>query len=70
MPEQEENKAGCFGLVISFFIPLIGVILFLLKKDEVINAKSYLYAALYGFVIGIIFSIIVSVVAGAAAAAC
>lgn len=45
-----QESAGCFGIVISLLIPLVGFILYFVKKNEM-DAKPYLYAALIGMVI-------------------
>lgn len=56
--QKEEEKAGCFGIGISFLIPLVGVILYFVKKKEVANAAAYLYAALAGFVLAFVIHIL------------
>jgi predicted membrane channel-forming protein YqfA (hemolysin III family) len=56
--QKKEEKAGCFGIGISFLIPLVGVILYFVKKKEVANAAAYLYAALAGFGVGIVFQLL------------
>lgn len=45
--------------IISFFIPLVGLILYLTQKDQTpIKAKACGKAALIGFILGIVLSII------------
>lgn len=56
MTNSNSNKAGILALILSFIFPLIGIILFFVKKNEVENAKAYLWAALGGFVVGLIFN--------------
>ena len=51
-PYQE--KAGCIGILISFLFPIIGIILYFVKKDSVSNASAYLYAALFMIILGMI----------------
>lgn len=53
MPEKEE-KAGTVALIFSFLMPIVGIICYFVNRKEVVNASSYLYAALGGFVVGII----------------
>lgn len=55
--EVQKESAGCIGLGLSFFIPLIGIILYFTKKSEKFDASGYLYAAGAGFVIGLILRI-------------
>lgn len=55
--EVQKESAGCIGLGFSFFIPLIGIILYFTKKSEKFDARGYLYAALAGFVVGLILRI-------------
>lgn len=52
--EVQKESAGCLGVGLSFFIPLIGIILYFTKKSEKFDANGYLYAAGAGFVIGLI----------------
>ena len=60
--------------ILSFFIPLVGLILYLTQKDQTpIKAKGCGKAALIGFILQIVFSIIYAVaifaLVGAAGAA-
>ncbi|MCI9641441.1 MAG: hypothetical protein HFJ98_01395 [Eubacterium sp.] len=60
--------------MLSFFIPLVGLILYLTQKDQTpIKAKGCGKAALIGFILQIVFSIVYVVVifalVGAAGAA-
>ncbi len=54
------NDKSNVGLnLISFFVPLIGLILYItLKKDTPIKAKSCGKSALFGFISGIVISIV------------
>ena len=58
--EEEENKAGVFALIVSFLLPLIGVIIYFVKRKSVVNPNTYLYAAIGGFVVGLIFKSVVA----------
>lgn len=52
--------------VIGFFIPLVGLILYLVNKDTYPQkAKSAGKGALIGFVVSLVFSIIYGAIAGA-----
>lgn len=59
-PAPPKGKAGCWGIVGSFLIPILGVILFFTMKDKVEDTKPYLYAAIAGFVIGLILNFVVT----------
>ena len=52
---QPTEKAGILGLVFSFLLPIVGVILYFVQKNKVINPNNYLWAALAGFILGCIF---------------
>lgn len=74
-PQVNPNDKKSTGLnIISFFIPLVGLILYLTQKDQTpIKAKACGKAALIGFIVGIVVSIIyvifIAVLAGSMAAA-
>lgn len=51
---QPQEKAGCFGIIISILFPIVGIILYFVKKDSVSNPKAYLYAALLAIAVGMI----------------
>lgn len=53
---ETNNKAGVLALICSFLFPIVGVIIYFVKKNEVVNPNAYLQAALAGFVIGLIFN--------------
>lgn len=53
----QKESAGCLGLGFSFFIPLVGIILYFTKKSEKFDASGYLYAAGAGFAVGLILRI-------------
>lgn len=64
MPQQEE-KANVGLAILSFIIPLVGLILFLTKKDkQPKTAKACGICALVCFLLGIISSIIMTVSGG------
>ncbi len=51
------EDAGVGLKILSFFIPLIGLILWLVKRNnEPVGAKSLLYCAIAGFVVEIIYT--------------
>jgi len=50
--QEQEEKAGFFGIASSFLFPLLGVIIYFVQKKSVSNPSAYLYAALSGFAIG------------------
>lgn len=58
--KADDFKAGSTGLkVLSFLIPIAGLILFLVKgKEEPMAAKSYGLWALAGFVLAVLLTII------------
>ncbi|MBQ7202706.1 MAG: zinc ribbon domain-containing protein [Eubacterium sp.] len=59
-----EEKASIGLAILSFFIPIVGLILFLTKKDErPKTAKACGLAAIIGFAIGLILSIVGSIAA-------
>ena len=59
-PAPPKGKAGCLGIVGSFLIPILGLILFFVMKDKVEDTKPYLYACIAGFVIGLILNFVVT----------
>lgn len=56
----EDFKAGSTGLkVLSFLIPIAGLILFLVKgKEEPVAAKSYGLWAIAGFVLALLLALL------------
>jgi len=60
---QSTEGAGCFLSGLSFLIPLLGLILYLVWKDSKPQAsKDAGKAALWGFIIGIIFAVIFPII--------
>lgn len=63
--ENQENEevqiesAGCFGLGFSFLFPLIGIILYFIKKSKKFDARGYLYAACAGVLISFIINLVI-----------
>ena len=55
MEEEKIEKAGVFALICSFLSPLVGIICYLVNKDEVENASSYLLCALGGLMVSMLF---------------
>ncbi|MCH5320573.1 MAG: zinc ribbon domain-containing protein [Eubacterium sp.] len=61
MPPQEE-KANVGLAILSFFIPIAGLIIFLTQKDKKPKtAKASGICALVSFILGIVFSVVTSV---------
>ena len=56
-PYQPQVKAGCLGLLFSFLFPIIGIIIYYVKRDSVSNPKAYLYAALLMTAIGMLIGL-------------
>ena len=56
--EEVEEKAGCLGLGASFLFPIVGIICYFVKKDDVENPDSYLIAAAAGFALSILFNLL------------
>ena len=52
--EEQKEKAGTFALIMSFLFPIVGIILYFVNKNKVVNANMYLILALIGFVVSII----------------
>ncbi|MBQ0074345.1 MAG: hypothetical protein KBT34_09115 [Prevotella sp.] len=58
-PEAIDDNPGCFMNGLCFCLPVVGFILYFVKKNEQPNcAKSYLHWALVGFGLGLAFNII------------
>lgn len=57
---KDDFKAGSTGLkVLSFLIPIAGLILFLVKgKEEPVAAKSYGLWAIAGFVLALLLTVL------------
>ena len=45
------------ALVCSFLFPIIGVIIYFVQKDKVVDSVKYLYAAGAGFVVGLLMGL-------------
>lgn len=60
---QPEDKLGTPLTIISFCIPLVGIILYFVKKPtQPQSAKTACYAALIGLGIGILINIIMAII--------
>lgn len=61
-----QNDAPSFGFaLLGFFIPLVGLIIWLVNKDsKPLMAKSAGKGALIGFIVSMVFSIIYGIVVG------
>lgn len=65
-PQQVDSGSAGWG-VLGFFIPLVGLILFLVWKDtKPRSSKSAGIGALIGVIAGVVFGIIGGIIAGAA----
>lgn len=53
---ENVKKAGVLALIMSFLLPIVGVILYFIKRKDVVDPNNYLYAAIAGFVVGLILS--------------
>ena len=53
-PNQPLPQAGIGLIILSFVIPIVGLILFFAKKNDVANPSAYLIAAAVSFVLGLI----------------
>lgn len=57
------DKAQTGLKVLCFFLPIVGLILYLVKKDETPNAaKSYGIAAIIGFAVGVVAGVILPII--------
>lgn len=54
---QEKGKAGIFALIFSFLFPVIGVIIYFVQRDKVVDPVKYLYAAGAGFVVSLLMGL-------------
>lgn len=62
--KQIEDKASVWGIIGSFLIPLVGIILWATKKNEKpAAAKKYLWWAVASFALGLVIQIISFVIA-------
>lgn len=65
--QNPEDKLGLGLQILSFCIPLVGIIIYFTSKNESPKkAKTACYAALIGIGVGIIFQILTVVIGGAA----
>ena len=62
--QKKSQDIGGFGWsVLGFFFPIVGLILYLVWKDEKpVTAKAAGVGALIGFILGIVFSLITSII--------
>ena len=55
----EFDKAGIGLIILSILFPIVGIILYFVKKDDEPNAaKTYLGCGIAGFVIGLLIAFI------------
>ena len=63
---NEADAPSTAWAVLGFFIPLVGLILYLLNKDKMpLKARSAGKGALIGFIVSIVFVIVYSIIAAA-----
>lgn len=55
---QEKSSVGVLALICSFLIPIVGVIIYFIQKDKVVEPVKYLYAAGAGFVVSLLIGLI------------
>lgn len=61
-PPQKEDKLSVILIILSFCIPLAGVIIWAVKKsNEPQSAKTACYAAIAGFGLGVLINIIFAI---------
>lgn len=59
--ENQQDKLSTLLAVVSFLIPIVGLILYFVKKEkEPLAAKSALKLAAIGFVVGIALNVLAS----------
>lgn len=64
-PAAEADAPNMGFAVLGFFIPLVGLILYLVYKDKTpLKAKSAGKGALIGFIVSVVFSVIYSAIIG------
>ena len=52
------KNANILLVILSFLFPIVGIILFFVKKnDNAQAAQSYLYAGIAGFVLGLLLAL-------------
>lgn len=56
---ESKEKIGIVSLVLSVLIPLVGIILYFVRKDKFEEPKKYLYAAVAGVAIGFVLNLII-----------
>lgn len=49
-----EKRAGCIGIALSFIFPIVGIILYFVRKKSMANAYAYLYAAILAILLNIL----------------
>jgi hypothetical protein len=63
LTDTSQDDLGIALKIVSFCIPLVGAILyFVKKKDKPVSAKQACTFALYGVAVGIIINIIVAII--------
>lgn len=57
---EEKESAGPVGIIISFLLPVIGLIWYFIMKEKVYNPKAYLYSAVIGLIINFVLPLFFS----------
>lgn len=65
LQQTAKPRAGIIALTVSFFMPLVGVIIYLANRKEVSNAGNYLVLAAAGFIFNIVLAVIAAYLQGA-----
>lgn len=52
--EEKKKSPGCLGLGFSLFFPIIGVIMYFVKRSDKFDASGYLIAAAAGAIISVL----------------
>lgn len=55
MPEEKQKEAGVISMLASLFIPLYGIIYYVIKRNEVKNASTCLWIAIVSIILECIY---------------
>lgn len=53
---SEKHEVSTLEMIVSFFFPLIGIILYLCTKDNRSNPNEYIRFACLGFILGVLLT--------------
>lgn len=66
--KMEEDKSSGLWAFLGFLIPVLGLVMYLIWKDEYpLKAKSAGQGALIGVIVSVVFSVLLGIISGAAA---